>query len=252
MCNLRGGGGGIVRNIYSQTHHLPEVCTLHWTNINTLWQGPYPHHVVMVVVLKRPCMQALPLSWNNGSSPPPSVYKPRPPNTLLPTLQLNQMADPRELAATTAGLCLNFSDFAPEWVTLETIFFLISTGLAVFDTYSDWKVVLDFKNDGFNNPLLPPNDHWLYAWLLFASLGTFLTLISFFQDGHCLLYSVNGCCKKHCCEPSRSIETTLRTSGLGAPQAEPIEGRRWCWYWWPVFMLLPVWLQCGNAQWNAR
>ena len=120
------------------------------------------------------------------------------------------MADAKEMGgymSTATGLCLNFSDFAPEWVVLQTILFLISTGLAVFDTYTDWEVVLDFKDVGFNNPLLPPNDHWLRAWLLFASIGTFLTFISFLQDGHSLLYTMYGSCKKRCCKSSTPKET---------------------------------------------
>ena len=114
-----------------------------------------------------------------------------------------KMADPKELAATATGLCLNLDDFAPEWVTIQTILVLVSTGLAVFDTVTDWKVVLDFKDDGFKNPLLPPDEDWLRAWLVFASIGTFLTVISVVQDGHSLLHSMNESCKRHCCEPAQ-------------------------------------------------
>ena len=111
--------------------------------------------------------------------------------------------------STATGLCLNSSDFAPAWVILQTILFLISTGIAVFDTYSDWVVVLNFKEFGFNHPLLGQNDHWLRAWFLFASIGTILTTISALHDLTVLLHSMYQSCKKHCCKsccklPSRS------------------------------------------------
>lgn len=117
------------------------------------------------------------------------------------------MADAQEISgyvSTATGLCLNFSDFSPSWVILQTLIFLVSTGLAVFDTYTDWEVVLNFREVGFNNPLLPPNVHWLRAWFLFASIGTFLTAISIFQDSLGLLYTTYQSCKKRCCKSSSS------------------------------------------------
>ena len=108
--------------------------------------------------------------------------------------------------STATGLCLNFSDFSPSWVFLQTILFIISTGLSVFDTYTDWIVVLNFKEFGFNNPLLPSSIeiHWLHAWLLFTSIGTILTVISVLHDALVLFYSMFKSCKKHCsCKPCK-------------------------------------------------
>ena len=108
--------------------------------------------------------------------------------------------------STATGLCLNFSDFSPSWVFLQAILFIISTGLAVFDTYTDWIVVLNFKEFGFDNPLLPSSIeiHWLHAWLLFASIGTILTVISVLHDALVLIYSMFKSCKKHCsCKPCK-------------------------------------------------
>ena len=72
----------------------------------------------------------------------------------------------------------------------------------MFDTYSDWVVVFNFRDEGFNNPLLPHNIHWLRAWFLFASIGTFLTAISVLHDAIDLLYSAYKSCQKHCCKSS--------------------------------------------------
>ena len=98
--------------------------------------------------------------------------------------------------STATGLCMEFSDFTPSWMTLQTFLFIISTGIAIFDTYTDWVVVLDFKEEGFKNPLLPHNSDWLYAWLVFASIGTFLTVVSFLHDGMSLLHDCRTCCNK--------------------------------------------------------
>ena len=110
----------------------------------------------------------------------------------------------REVAdyvATGTGLCLECSgDFAPGLLVVQIILFLIGTGLAMFDTYTDWEVVLDFKEVGFNNPLLPHNDNWLRAWFLFAAIGTFLTLLTVLHDGVDLLYSAWQTCRKRCCK----------------------------------------------------
>ena len=101
------------------------------------------------------------------------------------------MAEVKELQYMCGGakLCMEFStSFPMSWVLLQTSLFLISTVITIFDTYSDWKVVYDFHVDGFDNPLLPRNDVWLYTWFIFASIGTIFTLISFFHDGLDLRY----------------------------------------------------------------
>ena len=108
------------------------------------------------------------------------------------------MADVKECCghvSTGSGVCLEVSCL-PSWVVVQTILFLISTGLTVFDTWTDWEVVMDFQEVGFKNPLLPHNITWLRAWYLFTSIGTFLTVISFLHDGMGLLYSVYLCCYK--------------------------------------------------------
>ena len=140
------------------------------------------------------------------------------------------MADAKEIGgylSTAAGLGMEFSGFAPGWVFLQTIIFTISTALAVFDTYTDWGVVLNFKETGFNNPLLPRDDHWLRAWFFFASLGTLLTTISVLHDGIDLLYAYYKSCQKHCCKCSRDRYATegfeMKEKGLKDDEKEESE-----------------------------
>ncbi len=116
------------------------------------------------------------------------------------------MAEAKEIGgyiSTVAGLGMECTGFAPSWVLLQTIIFTISTGLAVFDTYTDWEVVLNFRVVGFNNPLLQRDENWLRAWFFFAALGTLLTAISILHDGIDLLYAYCKSCQKHCCKGSK-------------------------------------------------
>ena len=123
---------------------------------------------------------------------------------------------------TSTGLALNCSGFAPAWVFVKTIIFAITTGLAVFDTYTDWEVVLRFEETGFNNPLLPHNEHWTRAWFLFATIGTILTVTSIFHDSTVLLYSWYKSCKKlccvsfKCCKKEKSSPTSSTTNTISA------------------------------------
>ena len=114
------------------------------------------------------------------------------------------MADIAEHVATGTGLCLECSgDVAPGIILIQLVLFIIGAGLASFDTYTDWEVVLTFRDVGFNNPLLPLNENWLRAWFLFAAVGTFLTAFAILHDGVDLLYSMWLAFKKCCCK-SRS------------------------------------------------
>ena len=115
------------------------------------------------------------------------------------------MAAAREVVgyvATSTGLALESSVFAPSWVFVKTIIFTISTALAVFDTYTDWEVVLNFRETGLNNPLLLHNEHWTRAWFLFATIGTILIVTSILHEGTVLIYSIYKSCQKICCNVS--------------------------------------------------
>ena len=116
------------------------------------------------------------------------------------------MADARGYMSTATGLCLEFSGFTSSWVILQTFLFLVSTGIAVYDSYTDWEVVLNFQQVGFNNPLLPRSNHWLCAFYLFAAIGTFLTVISVLHDAFNLLYTTCKTCKKRCCNSEAKIK----------------------------------------------
>ena len=114
---------------------------------------------------------------------------------------------------------MEFSGFAPGWVFLQTIIFVISAALAVFDTYTDWDVVFKFQETGFNNPLLPEDSHWVHAWFFFASVGTLLTVVSILHDGIDLLYAYYKSCQKHCCKTSKgrydaSVSIEMKEKGL--------------------------------------
>ena len=103
--------------------------------------------------------------------------------------------------STGTGFCLEFSEFAPGWILVQTILFIVATSLAVFDTYSDWVVVLNFQKFGLNNPLLPDDPNWLRAWYFFSTVGTVITAVAFFNDLVDLLYPMFISCKRHCCKP---------------------------------------------------
>ena len=107
------------------------------------------------------------------------------------------------------GLCLQWSVCFPSRpsvkLVIQSAVFLVSTGMAMFDVYTDWVVVLNFQEVGFNNPLLPKSlsVHWLRAWFFFVVIGTVLGVISMFQDTLSLLYSAFKLCT-HYCKPMRS------------------------------------------------
>ena len=141
------------------------------------------------------------------------------------------MAEASEIGgyiSTAAGLGMEFSGFAPGWVFLQTIIFVISAALAVFDTYTDWEVVFNFQETGLSNPLLPDNPQWVRAWFFFACVGTLLTAVSILHDGIDLLYAYYKSCQKHCCKSSKghydasdSIELKEKGSEKGENVKDP-------------------------------
>lgn len=109
------------------------------------------------------------------------------------------MSDAKDVAeyfVTAVGASTNFF-YSCKWVTVQTFMFVLSIGLAAFDTFSDWKVVFDFKDKGFENPLLPLNIHWLQALFVFATIGSVLSLLSFLNEGIELLCSMHKSCQKN-------------------------------------------------------
>ena len=93
-------------------------------------------------------------------------------------------------------------DYAPGLFIIRIILYLVSTGLAIFDTYTDWELVLQFEKDGFNHPLLPLDLNWLRAWYFFAILGTIFTAVSISNETIDIIYSLWLFCQKYCCKPS--------------------------------------------------
>ena len=93
-------------------------------------------------------------------------------------------------------------DYASGLFLIRIILYLVGTGLGIFDTYTDWELVLQFEKNGFNHPLLPRNLHWLRAWYFFAILGTIFTVISISNETIDILYSLWLFCRKYlwrCC-----------------------------------------------------
>ena len=123
-------------------------------------------------------------------------------------------SDVTGFVATSTELCLELSEFSPSWVFLQILLFLFSTGLSVFNTITDWKVVLNFERVGFNNPLVPRSIHWLRAWYIFASLGTLLAVISIFHEGVDILHMVYHSYKKHCCKQRVKVSIKLENCEL--------------------------------------
>ena len=94
------------------------------------------------------------------------------------------------------GSCRCSANFSCGYLISRIILFLIGIGLGVFDTVTDWQLVIRFKEHGFNHPLLPLDVSWLRALYLFASLGTFLAAVTLVNESLDLLYNILKACKK--------------------------------------------------------
>ena len=81
-------------------------------------------------------------------------------------------------------------DHAPGIFLVRIILYLVGTGLGIFDTYTDWGLVLQFQRNGFNHPLLRLDLNWLRAWYFFAILGTIFTVISISNETIDIFYSL--------------------------------------------------------------
>ncbi len=123
----------------------------------------------------------------------------------------------------TTEVCIECTWCIPSRIPLKVIFYVIVLGLSVYDTYTDWIVVLNFKDNGFNNPLLPRDDVWLYAWYTFAGIGTFLTLLFILLDGFDLLYAFYQCCKKEPESKKQSENQMIEMDEINASKKEQQE-----------------------------
>ena len=105
---------------------------------------------------------------------------------------------------TGMGLCLKCcKDFAPGSLIVQIALLLIGSGLSIFDTITDWNIVIQFRDQGFQNPLLPIDVNWLHAWYLFAVIGTILTTITVFHETLNVLHSLWHTCKRCCCKSGK-------------------------------------------------
>ena len=124
-----------------------------------------------------------------------------------------------DYVCTGAGLCLECSgDFAPGFLIVQIVLLLIGSGLSIFDTITDWNIVIQFRDQGFQNPLLPTDINWLHAWYLFAAVGTIFTAITVFHESLDLLHSMWHTCKR-CCSKSRKHYRVLtgKEEGVAMP-----------------------------------
>ena len=113
-----------------------------------------------------------------------------------------------DYVATSTGLCLECSgDLAPGFLIIQIVMLLIGAGIAIFDTYTDWELVLQFRERGFNHPLLPIDVHWLRAWYLFAIIGTVFTVITITHESLDVLHSMWLICRQCCCKSKGRYET---------------------------------------------
>ena len=94
-------------------------------------------------------------------------------------------------------------DYAPGIFLIRLILYLVGTGLGIFDTYTDWGLVLQFEKHGFNHPLLRIDLNWLRAWYFFAILGTIFTVISILNESIDIFYSLWLFCRKYVCRCCR-------------------------------------------------
>ena len=113
---------------------------------------------------------------------------------------------------TCAGLCHECSgDFAPGFLLIQIALLLIGSGIAIFDTVTDWNIVIQFRDVGFQNPLLPIDVNWLRAWYLFAVIGTVLTTVTILHESLDVLHSLWQFCKKYCCKSQRHYNVLNET-----------------------------------------
>ena len=94
-------------------------------------------------------------------------------------------------------------DYAPGIFLIRLILYLVGTGLGIFDTYTDWGLVLQFQKNGFNHPLLRLDLNWLRAWYFFATLGTIFTIFSISNETIDIFYSLWLFSQKYLCRCCR-------------------------------------------------
>lgn len=116
--------------------------------------------------------------------------------------------------STASSVAKRFIFDSPGLLLVRIALFLIGTGLALFDTYTDWELVVRFKKHGFNHPLLATDVNWLRAFYLFATIGTVLAAITLVNESIDLLHSIRlAWRKKYGCKSCRSRSETAKVNG---------------------------------------
>ena len=102
-------------------------------------------------------------------------------------------------AASKIATCLSRVNFTPGYLLIRIISFLVGAGLGIFDSVTDWQLVIRFQENGFNHPLIPINLSWLHALYIFASIGVVLTAITQLNESMHLFYKIREACKDGLC-----------------------------------------------------
>ena len=109
---------------------------------------------------------------------------------------------------------VSFFFAGPGLLGVRAVLFLIGIGLGMFDTVTDWQLVIRFSQHGFNHPLLPIDVNWLRAWALFAAIGTVLFVASLTNETIDLLHSLWLVNKK--CGSRKSPRTSRKDTKMNA------------------------------------
>ena len=78
---------------------------------------------------------------------------------------------------------------------VQALLIVVSLGIGIFDSYTDWSVWIGISQHGFGLLQLP--DVFLYTWLAFTIIGSLLIVVSFITDVIDLVSNRSTCSSDH-------------------------------------------------------